>query len=143
MLWRLARHGRAAPLALFAAVLFAACADDTLTGPSVLTGALWKLEAVATAADGTTTTVDSERYTVEFGEEGRLLARADCNVCAATYEGRSRSLSVGSLACTRAFCGAESRGDDYVAILEEARLYEVTGDTLTIVSRNGILYYKR
>ena len=143
MLRRLARRARAAPLALSAALLFSACAEDTLTGPSVLTGTLWKLVAVATAADGTTTAVDSERYTVEFGEEGRLLARADCNVCAASYQGRSRSLSVGTFACTRAFCGAESRGDDYVDVLEEARLYEVTGDTLTIVSRNGILYYQR
>jgi heat shock protein HslJ len=128
---------------LCAALLAAGCSDETLTGPSVLTGTLWKLQAVAIASQGTTTVVDPTRYTVEFGEEGRLLARADCNVCTSEYNGLTKALTVGRFACTRAFCGSESRGDEYVAILEQARLYEVTGDTLTIVSSNGILYYTR
>jgi heat shock protein HslJ len=130
--------------ALCTALLAASCADEgTLTGPSVLTGTLWKLQAVAIASAGTTTVVDPARYTVEFGEQGRLLARADCNVCSSEYGGLRKALTVGRFACTRAFCGPESRGDEYVAILEQARLYEVTGDTLTIVSSNGILYYRR
>lgn len=133
-----------ARVALCTALLEAGCADeDALTGPSELTGTLWKLQAVAVASEGTTTVVDPTRYTLEFGEGGRLLARADCNVCSTEYDGRTKALSLGKFACTRAFCGPESRGNQYVAILEQARLYEVTGDTLTIVSTNGILYYRR
>jgi heat shock protein HslJ len=122
-------------------LLAGACADDPITGPSVLTGTVWKLRSLRT--DGPAVlTLDPSRYTVQFGEDGRLSVRADCNVCGGPYQARRETLSVGTLACTRAFCGPESRGDDYTAILNGARLYEVTGETLVLVAPGGLLTYQ-
>jgi heat shock protein HslJ len=129
-------------LALALALLVPACADETITGPSVLTGTVWRLRAAKAADSGTTTNVDPDRYTVQFSDGGQVSIRADCNMCSGGYVGRKRSLTIGTLACTRAFCGSASLGDKYVGILAGAELYEVTGQTLTLVSPGGILLYQ-
>jgi heat shock protein HslJ len=124
------------------ALLLPACADETITGPSVLTGTLWRLRAARASDSGTVTGLNPDRYTVQFSDSGQLSARADCNVCTGGYVGRKRSLTIGALACTRAFCGPDSQGTRYSGILAGAELYEVTGETLTLVSPTGILLYQ-
>src|SRR5262249_13337987 len=104
---------RVLPLALLAA----ACGgDETITGPSDLSGKLWKLTSLRTTGPAVLT-LNPERYTVRFGEDARLSVRADCNVCAGGYTARTQTLSVGALACTRVACQAGSLGDEYASLV--------------------------
>jgi heat shock protein HslJ len=128
---------RALPLVLLAA----GCADETITGPSDLTGMLWKLRSLRTTGPAVLT-LDPERYTVRFGEDGALRVRADCNVCSGLYTARTRTLSVAPLACSRVACAAGSLGDAYSSLVQGAQLYEMTGETLVLVSPEGILTYQ-
>ena len=129
---------RVVPLVL----LTVGCAgDEPITGPSDLSGSLWKLRSLRTTG-AAVLTLDPERYTVRFGEGGTLNIRADCNVCSGSYQARTETLTVGSLACTRVACAVGSLGDQYSSLVESARLWEITGDTLTLVSPDGILLYQ-
>jgi heat shock protein HslJ len=134
-------RSRLLPLLLTAALLATACGEDPLTGPSALTGQVWKLQSLQ-RADFSVLTVDPALYTVEFNDGGRLSARADCNRCAGTYQTSGASLTVGLLACTRAFCGADSLDNQYTAILAAAQSHGVSDGILTIASSNGTLRYQ-
>ena len=60
---------------------------------------------------GCATTVDPSRYTIEFQEAFRVRAQADCNVCTGSYRtATSIQLTIGPLACTRAFCAVGQPG---------------------------------
>ena len=59
---------------LFAPVLLAAaCGGESAHGPSALPGSVWKLDSLRSAA-GLATTVDPNRYTLEFQEALRVRA---------------------------------------------------------------------
>ena len=122
-------------------LLAAACSGDNPIGPSVLIGTRWKLDSLRTA-EGIVSTVNPERYTVEFLDGGRVRAQADCNVCNGSYKAASIVITIGPLACTRVFCGADSRGDEYAAILSNSKLYSHEGTTLILVSNSGTLLYR-
>ena len=130
-------------LLLASALLMAAgCGGDDVTGPSALTGTRWKLDSLRTPT-GIVSTVNPDRYTIEFQDDGRVSAQADCNVCTGSYRAVGAILiTIGPLSCTRAFCGSGSRGDEYVALLGNTKLYAKEGDTLVLVANEGTLLYK-
>ena len=129
-------------LLLAPVLLAAACGGDSVHGPSALPGTNWKLDSLRSAA-GLASTVDPNRYTIEFQEAFRVRAQADCNVCTGSYRTvTSIQITIGPLACTRAFCGSGSRGDEYVALLNTTELYSIEGETLILVSDDGTLLYR-
>ena len=103
--------------------------------PRTLRAARHALEARQPAhAAGLVSTVDPNRYTLEFQEAFRVRAQADCNVCTGSYRtATSIQITIGPLSCTRAFCGSDSRGDEYAALLNTTELYALEGDTLILV----------
>ena len=129
-------------LLLAPVLLAAACGGDSLTGPAALPGTAWKLDSLRSAA-GLVSPVDPNRYTIEFQEAFRVRAQADCNVCTGSYRtATSIQITIGPLACTRAFCGSGSRGNEYVALLNTTELYALEGDTLVLSSDDGTLLYR-
>jgi heat shock protein HslJ len=130
-------------LLLAPVLLAAACGgEDSLTGPAALPGTSWKLDSLRSVA-GLVSTVDPNRYTIEFQEGFRVRAQADCNVCTGSYRtATSIQITIGPLACTRAFCGAGSRGDQYAALLNTTELYALEGETLVLSSNDGTLLYR-
>jgi heat shock protein HslJ len=123
-------------------LLAAACSKDHVTGPSALPGTHWKLDSLRSTA-GLVSTVDPNRYTIEFQEAFRVRAQADCNVCIGSYRtATSIEITIGPLACTKSFCGASSRGEEYTALLNTTELYALEGDTLVLVSNDGTLLYR-
>jgi heat shock protein HslJ len=134
------RRRRFLPLALV--LLAAACSKDHVTGPSALPNTSWKLDSLRNDA-GLTTTVNPDRYTLEFQDGLRVRARADCNVCTGSYRtATSIQITIGPLACTKVFCGSDSRGEQYTALVNSTILYSIEGETLILVSNDGTLLYR-
>jgi heat shock protein HslJ len=119
----------------------AGCDSDPLTGPDAVQGVVWKLQSLMRNGAGTVTMSQPERYTLEF--LGTTLAvKADCNTCTGPYTLNGSSIQIGALACTRAACPADSRDQEYLAILSGAQTYGVDDDVLTIHSTEGQLTFK-
>lgn len=125
-------------------VFGSACSDDSgTTGPSTasrLEGS-WSLAAFEPAAGGVETVSDPQSYTLEFTSEGRLGMRADCNRCASSYEAHGLELSVGDpMACTRAYCGSESKSDAFIKAVAGASSYQRNGQSLFLYYEGGRLH---
>jgi para-nitrobenzyl esterase len=81
--------------------------------------------------DTTLTPDDRAKYTIEFGADGQLTARVDCNRGRATWKSSGSQLQLGPLALTRALCPAGSLHDQIVKQWAYIRSYVV---------RDGHLY---
>jgi heat shock protein HslJ len=95
-----------------------------------LSGTLWQWTEFVSPMERLTID-DPSRYTIEFGPDGRVACRVDCNRANGPYKVIGRELSVNLLAMTRAFCGANSHGDKYASYLSRVATWFV---------RDGQLY---
>lgn len=91
---------------------------------SELTGRVWQLQEIQ-YNDGTLLTADPpENYTVEFFEDGSIVAKADCNQAIGSFSTTaSREITVASLATTSAACPPGSISDEYVQGLNDSAIY--------------------
>jgi heat shock protein HslJ len=139
-------------LTLVIATCALASCNDRITDPSDAPGrkpsdvagiqGSWDLKSIQNA-DGTIAVVDEPgRYTAEFGAYGRLSVKADCNRCSSAYSTTGTRLSVGALACTRAYCGDASYDDEYVSALYRAISFERTGSSLVLRHAGGALRFE-
>ncbi len=101
----------------------------------------WELQAFEMGGNIVAIT-NPERYTVEFTDEGRANIQADCNRCNGAYEARGSQLTMGPLACTRAFCGPDSFFDEYVAALGSASSFARNGNELVISYSSGTMRFE-
>jgi heat shock protein HslJ len=128
-------------LLLVPVLLVMTSCGEVISGPTKLSGTLWKLDSLRTPA-GVASVVNPELYNLQFTETLRVAARADCNVCNGPYTVASIGITIGPLACTKALCAPGSRGEDYAKLLETAKLYSVEGEALILVSDSGSLLYR-
>jgi para-nitrobenzyl esterase len=78
----------------------------------VLQGTSWQLVRFVGGDDRVLTPDDPSKYTIEFGADGRVGVRLDCNRGGATWKVTpAGQLELGPLALTRAACPAESLHD--------------------------------
>ena len=77
-------------------------------------------------------------YSVEFGQDGRLAVRADCNRGAGRYvvEGGGR-LTLSGIATTKMACPAGSLDTVFLRQLGEVEGYRFEGEALRLVTRSG------
>lgn len=113
------------------------------TAPSVVIGGVWKIRSIETSAGGIVGITNTAGYTLEFKDGGKLAARADCNQCSGTYSISGDSLTVGALACTKAFCGSSSHDVAFLDIVSNATTFGVQGIELTVGSAKGTLRMER
>jgi heat shock protein HslJ len=130
---------RTAGLLVTAAAL-AGCAADGVTDR--LEGPAWRLRSIQ-RPDGTVVGLPSAVYTAEFGADGRLGVRADCNRCGGGYTAADGRLQVSVLACTRVFCPTAPLDTEFAATLEAGRSYAVDDRILTIHGDRGTLTFER
>ena len=129
---------RKALIALAATPWIVACGAESPTLPSAtLNDVEWRLQAFELADGSQITISDPAKFTANFGEDGGLGARADCNVCNGSYELRGGALEVGLMACTLAYCGDASHHDRYLGALASAQTFDVTGEGLRIEYAGG------
>ena len=137
------KHTALFPVLVVSTFFIAGCGGSVLTGPSAVTGAPWKLQSIETLAGGLVGLSRPDNYTLEFADASRLSVKADCNTCSGTYSLSGASLSVGALACTKAFCGAASRDTAFLEVLSNATSIGVRGIELSIDSSRGTLRLTR
>lgn len=110
-----------------------------------LAGTVWQLVEFV-GGDGTVTTPDDGRkYTMEFGTDGRVFLRIDCNRGSGTWESEGRAdLRFGPLAVTRALCPAGSMHDRIVRDMEYVRSYVIEDGHLflSLMADGGIYEYE-
>lgn len=105
-------------VSVLAGILVAAACGNAPTAPSDLIGATWRLVSIERDSGPSTVVTSPERYTLEFLDEGRVAVRADCNRCSGSFTLSGETLSIGTLACTRAFCGSESLDTEFLRGLD-------------------------
>ncbi|HNP35643.1 MAG TPA: META domain-containing protein [Woeseiaceae bacterium] len=89
-----------------------------------LSGSAWQLVRIQSMDDSVYTPDERRHYTLEFGTDGSIAVRADCNRGRGTWNAESANqLLIGPLALTRAMCGPGSLHDRFVADLGFVRSY--------------------
>ena len=100
-------------LSLLAVAALAGCAAPPPTSTDLLTSTQRELVAIQSMDDaqGTTRIAQSERFTLNFGADGQLALRLDCNRGSGRWShtpasagSASGSLLIGPVASTRAMC---------------------------------------
>jgi heat shock protein HslJ len=128
-------------LACASAGLLVSCGTDVV-GPSDLGGA-WRLVALTRADHSATAVPAALRLTADFGADGRLGLRADCNVCGGAFSLEGGALVAGPFACTRAFCASAPLDSEFVGLLDGRSRVRADGDRLVVSSDRGSLVFVR
>jgi len=102
----------------------------------------WQLESFAPPSGAAVSVADPSLYTVRFGADGNLTARADCNRCAGPYRVAGATLTVGPLACTLAACPLPTLGDQLTQALSRGATYVQTPDELVLIGEVGTLHFR-
>jgi len=113
----------------------AACGGGASAPPAPLPGTSWVLESI-----GGTPAVERGRATLEFVESGRASGNGSCNRFSGVASMVRDSLAIGPLMSTKMACAEDALTNQetrYLAALESARRYAVTGDTLTIYAQGS------
>jgi heat shock protein HslJ len=121
-------------------VALTACAGDGVTDR--LEGPPWRLRSLQ-RPDGAGVVLPTAVFTAEFGADGRLGVRADCNSCGGGYVATDGRLEVTPLFCTRVFCPSAPVDTEFAATLEAGRSYAVDDRILTIRGDRGTLTFER
>jgi heat shock protein HslJ len=139
--------------ALFSALALAAC-GGTLTEPSaapaapptslaIETNAVWHLRSMAQPDGAIQPIEDSSLFTLMLSDEGNAAVQADCNRASGGYRITGRSVSIGPLASTKAYCGAASFDSEFLTLLGGETIATASGTTLQLSSPRGTLTFGR
>ena len=100
----------------------------------------WRLVALREAGQAEVAIARPDLFTADFGADGRVHLRADCNRCTGAYTSGAGSLTVGPMACTRAYCAATAPLDDtFTKLASEAKAWNLSGRGLELSSEAGTL----
>lgn len=126
------------------AVAASACGTSP-TGPEpvVFEDVTWRLESLSYSDGSTETIEDPDAFTALFASDGRLHAQADCNVCNGSYGSDGAAISVGLMACTRAYCLSAPLDTDYIGVLQAATTISLSDDKLLLRAPDASLTFRR
>lgn len=140
-------RGKAVLLALVVWTLAASggCGGDGGTAAKELplrTGVEWQLESFQPNTGPGISVPDPSLYTLRFGADGTVEARADCNRCSGGYQVSGALMTIGPLACTLAACPLPSLGDKFTAALTRVSSYVQTENELALAYDGGALRFR-
>jgi heat shock protein HslJ len=141
-------------LSLVAALSVAACANNPVA-PSVASGTttttittetvpgVLKLQSL-TRSDATTVTIsDPQQFTLEFLENNRVAAKADCNRASGSFAVNGSTLTIGPMAVTKAYCASAPLDDEFLRLLSGDTVVTVSATSLVLTSARGALRFSR
>ena len=116
----------------------------TLTAQSRLdlVGA-WHLVSVAETGKPSVTVGEPERFTAEFGADGRVSLRADCNRCTGGYTATAGALTVGPMACTKAYCSSAPLDMTFTKLVSDATTWAGGKGSLELRGDSGVLRLRK
>ena len=127
-------------LAATACLVVVAC-DDNQFSPSDLVGGSWELMSLQTGSSAPVVITTPSRYTAQFGDDGRVSVKSDCNSCGGSYSLNGSNLTVGPLACTKVFCGDTSLDSQFSGALDGTASVSVDSNELVIRSGDVTLRF--
>lgn len=107
-------------------------ATTAASSASSLVGSVWRWIASYYSNETATVVDDPAKYTLEFGEDGRVRVVADCNTLAGTYEATNGQLKLELDTTTLAVCGEASLAGKFVQELDAVATY-VMPDAASLV----------
>jgi heat shock protein HslJ len=146
---RFARSMASALLATGALALAACGGVGSPSSPTALKKAAadltgrWRLVSLQESGKPEVAIAQPEGFTVEFGPDGRLAVKADCNRCTAAYTAGAQDLSVGLMACTRAACGSAPLDNTFTGLVSSSSTWSIPADSLQLRSASGTLRFRR
>jgi heat shock protein HslJ len=106
-----------------------------------LTGATWSVVSYYNGRDAVTGVINGTRLTALFGNDGTVSGSAGLNDYSATYKADGKKISIGPPALKSDIVDADpaisQQQTDYLAALQVAATYEITGDTLKLLRGDG------
>ncbi len=129
-------------IAALAVTLAACCSCRTRTkGAGSLTTNGWQLMQI----EGESFAATGEKYSLQFGSDGRFSGMGDCNRIMGGYTSApSGSLSFEGAAGTRMFCSDQQSEDRFLRVLDTVDGYRVDGNTLLLLSGGRtVLVFKK
>ena len=99
----------------------------------------WKLTLLEKAGEAPVPVANPERFVASFGGDGRVNLVADCNRCTSGYQAAAGTLSIGAMACTKAYCASAPLDTDFAGLVSAATSWEVSSSRLTLRSAMGRL----
>ncbi|MCC8018978.1 MAG: META domain-containing protein [Rikenellaceae bacterium] len=119
-------------IAALAVTLAACCSCRTRTkGAGSLTTNGWQLMQI----EGEPFAAAGEKYTLQFGSDGKFSGMGDCNRIMGGYTSApSGTLSFEGAASTRMFCSDQQSEDRFLSVLNSVDGYRVDGNTLLLLS---------
>ena len=107
-----------------------------------LSGTSWRLVKFQ-SEDTTFAPDDKSKYTINFGSNGRVTARVDCNRASTTWRANAKGeLQFGSWSRTSAKCGAGSLHDRIVNEGAAVRSFAIKDGHLFLSGMEGGGYYE-
>lgn len=105
----------------------------------------WRLVTLKASGQTEVSIAQPELFTAEFGADGRVSLRADCNRCMGLHTAGSGTLTVGPMACTRAYCvGTAPLDTTYASLVSSAQTWATPdGQHLELGSAVGVLRFTR
>jgi heat shock protein HslJ len=102
---------------------------------SELADTAWRLLNITSMDETIDVPDDPNKYTLEFGADGRASMRADCNRGTGSWSSESAGrLTFGPVAGTRALCPPPSLGEKYLAQFEWVRSYTTRDEQLFLAT---------
>jgi heat shock protein HslJ len=111
--------------------------------PTGLSGTAWEAIMYNNGKQAVVGLIANSEVTLNFGAQGQVSGNSGCNTYSGGYETNGDQLKVGPLASTRMFCdkpaGVMDQEQQYLAALQNAATYEISGSTLTIRDAGGAM----
>ncbi|MGR9087003.1 MAG: META domain-containing protein [Gammaproteobacteria bacterium] len=117
-------------------LLFSGCAPvgsswaaERNSDPESILSRTWQWEMTVTPLE-TITAANPERYTILFGENGRIQVRFDCNRGGGDYQLSRGRIAFGPMRATRMGCPPDSQGAVFMRDLQRVVSYFVENGSL-------------
>lgn len=103
----------------------------------------WQLVSLTEAGKTSVKVSSPERFTATFGSGGEVSLLADCNRCAGSYRAQGSGLTVGPMACTRAYCQSAPLDTNYAGLVSQATTWSSTQGGLELRCDAGVLSFRK
>lgn len=87
----------------------------------------WALASIDSGEDSLVPD-NANNFTLQFGPDGRVGIKADCNAAGGSYELEGESIAITDVFSTMAFCGDDSLDQDFLAAIQTATTFSISRD---------------
>ena len=103
----------------------------------------WQLVSLTETNHDSISVGEPQRFTAEFGADGRVSLRADCNRCTGAYTATKGALTVGPMACTRAYCSSAPLDTTFTLLVGGATTWTAEKSSLELRGDSGLLRLRK